>query len=213
VVELAGPDPARQTRALALSGGVQVGEYGRNWSLQAAMWRGTSESIIVLHPAAPPGYPSDGQVSTACGAGDGQQVGLVAWKKKALAPPDMRAALWTGSAKSFVDLTPLGVKHAQARACAGGVQVGWVSDDANNSMTRAVLWQGSATDLVDLHALLPQPWNRSQAVDVRVEGGTVRILGTVTHVVKEGHLDINKATQVVVWEAALVDRTRLPEHS
>jgi hypothetical protein len=67
--------------------------------------------------------------------------------------------------------------------------------------------------MVNLHALLPQPWNRSQAIDVRVEGGTVRILGTVTHMVKEGHLDINKATQVVVWEAALVDRTRLPEHS
>ena len=205
VVELTGPDPARQTRALGLSGDVQVGEYGRNWSLQAAMWRGSSESIVVLHPAAPRGYPTDGQVSTACGAGDGQQVGLVAWKKKALAPPDMRAALWTGSAESFVDLTPPGVKHAQARACAGGLQVGWVSDDANNSVTRAVLWRGSAADRVDLHVLLPPPWNRSQAVDIRVEGDTVRVLGTVSQVVKEGHLDIHKATQIVVWEKGLVD--------
>jgi hypothetical protein len=205
VVELAGPDAARQTRALGLHGDVQVGEYGRNWSLQAAMWRGSSKTIVVLNPAPPPGYPADGQVSTASGAGDGQQVGMVAWKKKALAPPEMRAALWTGGAESFVDLTPPRVKHAQARACAGGFQVGWVSDDANNSVTRAVLWQGSAADLADLHALLPPPWNRSQAVDIRVEGNAVRVLGTVTQVVKEGHLDINKATQIVVWEKGLVD--------
>jgi hypothetical protein len=205
VVELAGPDPSRQTRALGLSGDVQVGEYGRNFALQAAMWRGSSESVVVLHPAAPRGYPADGQVSTASGAGDAQQVGIVAWKKRALAQPEMRAALWTGSAESFVDLTPPRVKHAQARACAGGFQVGWVSDDANNAVTRAVLWHGSAADLVDLHALLPPPWNRSQAVDIRVEGRAVRVLGTVTQVVKEGHLDINKATQIVVWEKGLVD--------
>jgi hypothetical protein len=33
----------------------------------------------------------------------------------------------------------------------------------------------------------------------------VRVLGTVTQVVKEGHLDINKATQIVVWEKRLVE--------
>jgi len=213
VVELGGPDPSRQTRALAVSGGVQVGEYGRNWTLRAAMWRGSSQSMVVLHPTAPPGYPTDVQTSTVWGVGDGQQVGVVAWKRKPLAPPDMRAALWTGSAESFVDLTPPRAKHGQARACAGGFQVGWVSSDANNSMTRAVLWQGSAADPIDLHALLPKPWNRSQAVDIRIEAGAVRVLGSVIYAAKEGHLDVNKAAQVVVWEAALVDRTRLPEHS
>lgn len=203
VVELAGPDPPRQTRALAASGGVQVGEYGRNWTLRAAMWRGSSESMVVLHPATPPGYPPDVQVSAAYGAGDDQQVGVVSWKKKPLAAPDMRAALWTGSAESFVDLTPPREKQAQAHACAGGFQVGWVSRNADGSMSRAILWQGSATDPVDLHALLPKPWNRSSAIDIRVEDRVLRIVGTASHLVKEAHLDVKHAEQIVVWEAAL----------
>ena len=202
-VELAGPDLSRQTRALAVRGGVQVGEYGRNWTCQAALWRGSSASMVLLHPEAPPGYPPDVQTSTACGAGDGQQVGVVSWKKKPLAAPDMRAALWTGSAESFVDLTPPGAKHAQAQACAHGLQVGWLSRKADSSMSRAVLWRGSARDRVDLHAAIPEPWNRSVAVDIRVESGVVRVLGTVSLVVKEGGYDVVRAEQIVVWEAAL----------
>jgi hypothetical protein len=203
VVELAGPDPTRQTRALAVSGGVQVGEYGRNFTLQAAMWRGSAQSMVALHPVAPAGYPPDVQTSAAYGAGDGQQVGVVAWKKKPLAAPDLRAALWTGSAESFVDLTPVRARHAQARACAGGFQVGWVSRLADFSMTRAVLWHGSAIDAIDLHAPVPKPWNRSAAADIQVEGGRVRILGTVSHMVQEGHLDVKRAEQIVVWETTL----------
>lgn len=33
--------------------------------------------------------------------------------------------------------------------------------------------------------------------------GVLRILGTVSHMVKEGHLDVVKAEPIVVWEAAL----------
>lgn len=31
----------------------------------------------------------------------------------------------------------------------------------------------------------------------------MRILGTVSHMVKEGHLDVKRAEQIVVWEGAL----------
>src|SRR5262245_36764121 len=199
LVELAGPDPKLQTRALAVKDGVQVGEYGRNFTMHAAMWQGSSVSMVVLHPAPPPGYPPDAQVSRASGVGNGQQVGLVAWKKKPLAPQDMRAALWTGSAASFVDLTPPKVRHAEAPACAGGLQVCAVSLDTNNAERRATLWRGSAAALVDLHALLPEPWNRSSAVDVRVAGGALHVLGTATQMVQEGDLEVKRAEQLVVW--------------
>ena len=203
VVELAGPDPKLQTRALCVHGGVQVGEYGRNFGLRAVMWRGSSESAVVLHPTPPPGYPPDAQVSKATGVGDGQQVGVVAWKKKQMAPPDMRAALWTGSAESFVDLTPPKVRHADAQACVGGYQVGAVGLDANNSERRATLWRGSAATRVDLQALLPAPWNRSDAIDVRVTGGALHVLGTAAQMVQEGHLEVKRAEQIVVWSRAL----------
>jgi len=205
VVELRGPDPARQTRALATAGDVQVGEYGRNWSLHAALWRGTSASMVDLHPTPPAGYPPDVQVSTASGAGDGQQVGTVSWKKTELATPVGRAALWTGSAASFVDLTPARFKQAWARACARGFQVGWATRLARTTEgLRAILWNGSTGDFLDLHTLVPKPWNRSSAEDIAVDGRTLRILGTVSHVVKESIGDVKQAEQVVVWEATLV---------
>jgi hypothetical protein len=205
VVELRGPDPARQTRALAIAGDVQVGEYGRNWSLHAALWRGTPESMVDLHPTPPAGYPPEVQVSTASGAGDGQQVGTVSWKKTDLATPVGRAALWTGTAASFVDLTPARFEQAWARACARGFQVGWATRLAKTSEgLHAVLWNGAAEDFLDLHTLLPKPWNRSSAEDVAVEGRTLRVLGTVSHLVKESIGDVKHAEQVAVWEATLL---------
>jgi hypothetical protein len=46
-------------------------------------------------------------------------------------------------------------------------------------------------------------WNPSTAHDVRIETGVLRVLGTVIHTVKEGHLEVTRAERIVVWEAAL----------
>ena len=202
VVELRGPDPARQTRALAVRDGMQVGEYGRNWSQRAAVWRSSSESMADLHPKPPKGYPPDVQVSSANGVGGGQQVGVVGWKKTTLAPQSMRAALWTGTAASFVDLTPRGFHHAWAQACMRGLQVGRVQT-ADQAPSRAILWSGSARDYIDLQDLLPAPWNRSWAMDITVEGSALRILGSVTHLVREGHLEVVRAERIALWEGDL----------
>jgi hypothetical protein len=204
VVELRGPDPELQTRALAAADdGVQVGEYGRNWGCHAAMWRGSSESMAQLHPEPPRGYPPDSQVSSARGAGDGQQVGVLAWKKTQLAEPVSRAALWTGSAASFVDLTPRDLKHAAAEACAAGFQVGWATRIDLNKGLRATLWRGSAEDHVDLHELLPPPWNRSSAADIQVAGSTLRVVGTVALLEEERGYDVVRLQRVALWEATL----------
>jgi hypothetical protein len=203
VIELRGPEPGRQTHALAVRDGVQVGEYGRNWSRHAAMWRSSSASMTDLHPAPPKGYPPDVQVSTAEGVADGQQVGVVGWKKTQLASQVARAALWTDSAASFIDLTPRAFKNAWAYACARGLQVGWATRSASVGQNRAILWNGSAKDYIALQDLVPAPWNRSFARDISVEGTALRILGTVSQMSKDSANEVLRAEQIAVWEAVL----------
>jgi hypothetical protein len=122
---------------------IRVGDGARMWcrgacavlvcaSLAPAQW-----SFVDLHPASATSH------SVAGGAGPGQQVGWSginnAW----------RASLWTGSAGSFVDLTPTGYAAGFAHATDGAVQVGRVSLDHFNY--RAGMWSGSAASFVDLH--------------------------------------------------------------
>jgi hypothetical protein len=58
------------------------------------------------------------------------------------------AAVWSGTAASFVDLNPAGASFSEARATDGTHQGGnyWVG-----SLAHAALWSGSAASLVDLH--------------------------------------------------------------
>jgi hypothetical protein len=157
-----------------------------------------------LHPAPPRGYPPEVQISTASGVGDGQQVGVVGWKKAPLAPQVARAALWTGSAASFIDLTPRGFNDAWASACARGLQVGWATRRARGAQSRAILWNGSARDYVDLQELVPAPWNRSAARDIAVDGRALRIVGTVSHLAKDGAYEVLRAERIAIWDAVLV---------
>jgi hypothetical protein len=78
-----------------------------------------------------------------------------------------------------------------------------VGEYGRNWTLQAALWSGGAEDAIDLRALLPKPWTRSDAVDVRAVAGAVRIRGTASHLVKEGHLEVVRAELVVLWEAAL----------
>jgi hypothetical protein len=71
------------------------------------------------------------------------------------------------------------------------------------SLPKGILWGGSARDYIDLQGLLPAPWNRSWAMDITVEGSALRILGTVSHLVQESHLEIVRAERLAVWEADL----------
>jgi hypothetical protein len=135
---------------------------------------------------------------------DGQQVGVVGWKKTQLAPQVARAALWTGSAASFIDLTPRPFRNAWAYACARGLQVGWATRSASVGQNRAILWNGSAKDYIDLQDLVPAPWNRSFARDIAVEGTALRIVGTVSQMAKDGGNEVLRAEQIAVWEAVLV---------
>lgn len=58
------------------------------------------------------------------------------------------AALWNGTAGSFVDLHPAGLVYSRCAAARGGVQGGWAS---NGIAEHAGRWTGSASTWVDLH--------------------------------------------------------------
>jgi hypothetical protein len=70
--------------------------------------------------------------------------------------------------------------------------------------TRALLWGGAADDFVDLQEALPAPWNASQAIDLFVDGDTLRILGTVTEAVMSRGYEMKAGEHPVIWEMKLL---------
>lgn len=155
----------------------------------SAQWGAT-----VLAPAGFWGSTGKGGVAT-------QQAGsaLVAYSQP-------RAAIWNGSAASFVNLHPLGAVDSQLEATDGVRQAGWVTD--NNGFYAGV-WSGSAATYVGLHPAGAQfsralgvdgaqvvgwaaypPFNQPQAALWAGAGG--------------GYIDLNpaSATASIVWDVA-----------
>ncbi len=113
---------------------------------------GTSdENAVVWSPAGPvPLHPASGYSTTVAAATDGgSQVGF------GNVPGHLHAALWTGSAASFVDLDPGGFYDTQAWGVGGGQQVGFGRTNpapvTNYQYTRALLWSGTPGSVVNLH--------------------------------------------------------------
>lgn len=114
----------------------QVGVFG-----QAALWRGTPQSMISLHPEGV-------AFSEAYATRGGQQVGYV---KITNDPYDYRAALWHGT-NAWVNLNPAGAQQSRAQATDGTRQGGWADIPVGSSYVRhATLWSGSAESAIDLN--------------------------------------------------------------
>jgi hypothetical protein len=116
--------------------GQQVGDWwtpGGVSSTQAVLMTGTASSLVRLAPSS---YFNSFMNDTAAG----QQVGAV----QLTSGSSHRAALWQGTADSFVDLQPAWASNAEAHATDGVQQVG----GADN---HAVLWTGSVASAVDLN--------------------------------------------------------------
>lgn len=119
----------------------RAGRVSAVMSLAAALFAGAMTSgahaqwsVVRLHP--------QGATQSTCGAvNGGQQAGQVT------VAGDPRAALWTGSDGSWVDLTPAGYSASSASGLDGAHQVGstWMS------VWHAALWTGSAASWIDLH--------------------------------------------------------------
>ena len=141
------PAWANHSKANGVSGGQQVG-----WAFQATapsesnnhaiLWSGGS--WVDLHPARAGEWAWS---SKAYGVSGGQQVGWATFGGHGT------AALWSGSAASWVDLNPGGPYPGGSWAsCAygvsGGQQVGWAEIESGR---HAALWSGSAASWVDLN--------------------------------------------------------------
>jgi hypothetical protein len=99
--------------------------YPAIWSASSSAW-----SSLLPHPT------DNGAVE---GMTSGSQVGAV----------NGRAALWHGSAATFVDLSPPNTAYSEATAVFGDMQVGEAGFGTQDP--HAVLWRGSASTFVDLN--------------------------------------------------------------
>jgi len=145
--------------------------YGYEFpTFHAAIWSGNANSFVDLHPggytnleflgAEPPspypaeelhpGWPTWSLVQATAG---NQQAGLVFYGSPLDAFEEVKhhAAIWSGTADSFVDIHPGGYLGSWAWATSGSKQAGVVYTDFLLQEPRAALWSGSAASFVDLH--------------------------------------------------------------
>lgn len=141
VVELQ-PDGASGSAANATDGRQQVGVLVVGSSNHAALWTGTPESVVDLHPSLLTGFDS----SVGFGIAPGQQVG------EGIGPAtggiNPHALFWKGTAESATDLNSSPYISSSAYGTDGQYQVGSGYADGHS---HALLWNGTANSVIDLH--------------------------------------------------------------
>jgi len=160
--------------ALAIGDGEVVGyvggyDFDMGWHYtHAVLWNAELpyDGLVDLHPT---GY----QYSYAYGVGGGQQVGYVAGPSTFNYP---QAALWSGSAGSFVNLHPSDYRESYAWDVWSGQQVGYVVTHLHGK--RAALWSGSASSFVSLHDFLGPEFTQSEARSITHENGFTYVVGS-----------------------------------
>jgi hypothetical protein len=143
------------SEAVAIAGDQQVGyvdttftcsECGPTGGRFAALWRGTSQSLVNLHP------PLFGcRISQASDTDGMQQVGSCFFQIPQMIS-NYRALLWSGTAQSVVVLHPANYFNSFAVSVKNGVQVGFGNTGTypNLNPSDALLWRGTAQSVVVL---------------------------------------------------------------
>lgn len=143
--------------ANSTDGHQQVGALYVGSTQHAALWGGTPESGVDLHPGLLEGFDQ----SLAWGIGGGQQVG--GGTGPVAGNNNEHALLWKGTPDSAMDLHPAGFTFSRAYGTDGQQQVGF---GITASRSHALLWNGTASSAVDL-----QPPSFSDSVALGVGGG------------------------------------------
>jgi hypothetical protein len=162
------PPQFSYSEANAVSGNFQGGYVNPVYDVgpHAALWNGTPESYVDLHPA---GFTHsmvramDGNVQV--GQGRGVATGN-----------NTHALLWTGTVGSVVDLNPSGITESYMRGISGDLQVGFGRGPRTANRLHAFVWNGNADSAVDLHQFLdglPISFRASEAWDVNHRGAIV----------------------------------------
>ncbi|HYD01394.1 MAG TPA: GC-type dockerin domain-anchored protein [Phycisphaerales bacterium] len=134
----------------------------------AALWSGTPGSLVDLHPG-----PETAVHSMIASMDQFTQVGSF------LAPDNGggtfgtgRPCMWSGTAASFIDLTPAGFGSGEARGAFGNQQVGATFD---NFLGSACMWYGTAESFVSLNPEVAL-FSAAQCTDGVHQYGVVGIL-------------------------------------
>lgn len=152
-VDLHPPGNWNDSIARAIAGGQQVGNinyyfytsYERIIIEHAALWRGSAQSAVDLHPSG-----IGCERSYAHNTDGNRQVGNGYFPTSSNTAP-YRALLWSGTAASVVVLHPAGYTHSFAEGVGGGEQVGYAFNTNGDGYSRAMLWRGTAQSAVQLH--------------------------------------------------------------
>lgn len=180
------PTKAALSWAYGVAGSTVVGEVALNGaSAHAALWRGNANSFVDLHPAG-----NTWTMSIASAVSGNSQVGYVGYDTPpavTMGPPPYpyfisHAALWNGTADSFVDLNPVGADFSQANAVSGNIVVGSAYMGDWSFWTQAInehaaLWLGTADSFVDLEAAVGVNWANSEAYGVYADATGIYIVG------------------------------------
>ena len=119
-----------------------------------------------LHP------PRSTGESRALDVSDGQQVGYASFNKGGY---EIHAGLWSGTARSWVDLHPTGAEYSTAYGVSHGYQAGIAR--LSDGLNHAGMWSGTRESWVDLHALLPADYLSSCANDIQVTDTDIWVVG------------------------------------
>lgn len=130
--------PAASTSSQAEGGSANdaVGAIGTGAISHACRWDHPGLAPVDLHPASLPGS------SYAFRSRDGKQVGAAEVGRR------IHAALWRGTAGSWIDLAPAGSTSSEACDLSGTSQVGHACFD---SRRHAGMWSGTANSWLDLN--------------------------------------------------------------
>ncbi|MEK6701018.1 MAG: hypothetical protein AABZ53_02065 [Planctomycetota bacterium] len=149
------------------------GEYQGGWAnpgvrvtIHAAMWHGTPESYVNLHPS----IAHDSQVE---GMAPGVQVGYATTPAGA-----QMAALWHGTAESFQNLNPVGAYAAEIHATTGSIHVGSVFMNSGHSWDPCVWMSDSPSSFINLRQFLAPGWGDAGATSVSIDGDRIYVTGS-----------------------------------
>ncbi|MDE3245916.1 MAG: hypothetical protein KGN80_07485 [Acidobacteriota bacterium] len=181
-------DGGNGAQALAVGRGMQAGYVMKNGP-QAALWTGSSRSLIVVNP-------KNAQTSRIDGTDGLRQVGYAGYlvRIRVEAPKGTKdvlrsfANVWTGgNVNSATIIHPYPVNNPTATftesfatAVAGPTIVGYATDEAaigTPAYYHAIVWDASY-QAIDLNAFLPSGFVGSQAFSVDAQGTIAGVMST-----------------------------------
>lgn len=175
-------DLGLDARAFGVGGGQQVG-----WVLKggtnAALWRGSSKTLVNLHPA-------NAIYSTAAATDGVRQVGTASYEIRVRVEAAKGnktaiftyAAVWSGSAASMINIHVYPFKHTYATGVAGSFIAGYGADDTKigtPAYYHALVWDANLQP-TDLNTFLPAGFVGSQALSVDAAGYVSGYMMTAT---------------------------------